>query len=141
MVSDVLVRLPQREDVTELAPKPVAIVQQLNCIYDDCSRFCVPDKPTMQKMPNSVTIHKSRIIRLLKQHPTRINEIFPPGSFANATKAITALQLSPHNWFIDGTLAENERITAKVTNVQIGNSLVNFSRNPVGDSGTGVNRR
>jgi hypothetical protein len=63
-------------------------------------------------MPNSA-IHKSRIIRLLKQYPSRLKEIFPPDRFADAAKAIKALQSSPHSWFIDGTLAENYRVTAK----------------------------
>jgi hypothetical protein len=89
-------------------------------------------------MSKPVTIHKSRIIRLLKQYPNRLREIFPAGRFTDATKAIRAIQLSPYEWFIDGTLAENERVAAKVTNVRNGNSLVSFSRNAV-SNGTGVN--
>jgi hypothetical protein len=78
----------------------------------------------------SNSIHKSQIIRFLKQHPSRMTEMFPPGRFASASQAVKALESSPHNWFIDGTLTENERVIAKTANVGIGNSLVSFSRTP-----------
>jgi hypothetical protein len=80
-------------------------------------------------MSNSVTIHESRI-RFLKQHPGRMMEMYPPDSFADAAKANKPPQSLPHNWFIDGTLRENERAASKVADVRIGNSLVSFSREP-----------
>jgi hypothetical protein len=89
-------------------------------------------------MSNAVTIHKSRIIRLLKQHPSRMKEMFPPDRFDSAAQAIKALESSPHNWFIDGTLAENERVAAKVTNIQTGKNLVSLSRNAVSNVGIAV---
>jgi hypothetical protein len=86
-----------------------------------------------------VTIHKSRIIRLLRQYPDRLREIFPSARFTDAAKAIRVIQSSPYDWFIDGTLAENERTAAKVSKLQNGNGLVSFSRNLVSDVETDVN--